>query len=575
MAQGLDDVGSSLANPDSALLDHPGKQIAEGQFRGLLVDGSLQEGGQVVALETTEEGQRLAIIPYLEGDPCYVPSVRALSRLSSRVDVNLPGIVSIQPESDDGAGPISFVDFQCEEVIEPLATNRLPNQVFPPSQPWGVLSLQDNGSLRLIDPRAREVIDVAEDIVAYSRNGDQLWVIQRPEDEKSRLVIFEADLEVSADFGKDVRLFVGTGGSRFPVAFLDQEGLSVWGPDEGTRLVSATGCQPEPVGPDAIAYYDPCPTAENVSADEVFAHIFAPGKLLGLEADTADLKGPNKVSRLASTQADWSDDEETPSIFLFTQSEKESGAGSLVVAHFFGESEEVSNDDDDEADEARYELNLEPLDDRDMVISGGQIYRKWNGQWGDLMMLDQDEESRVVGISRVAKDVGQLPGGSPYSPRGVLTAFDGETGALAVLSNDNQEDQIEATVLAEGVPQQSHVVEAETSQTAFVSDSSDGRIGTLRLSYGSSAPLKEPKRISEHVLVDTARFLPQPRALAFLYRPPEKDHAELRVWLIDAELLLVIHDRVSEYRPVPWPAPGILYAVATGKDQGLWWAKAR
>jgi hypothetical protein len=76
------------------------------------------------------------------------------------------------------------------------------------------------------------------------------------------------------------------------------------------------------------------------------------------------------------------------------------------------------------------------------------------------------------------------------------------------------------------------------------------------------------------VLKETTRFLEQPRALSFL-RQSDTGYYSLRAYLIDAELELTVHNAVSEYRIVPWPAPGILYAVPTGDDQGLWYAKAR
>ena len=49
-SSGLKDVGDALGNPDAALLDAPGRKLVDGKFRKITVDGSLAEGGKVIAL---------------------------------------------------------------------------------------------------------------------------------------------------------------------------------------------------------------------------------------------------------------------------------------------------------------------------------------------------------------------------------------------------------------------------------------------------------------------------------------------------------------------------------------------
>src|SRR5690606_7057996 len=165
--------------------------------------------------------------------------------------------------------------------------------------------------------------------------------------------------------------------------------------------------------------------------------------------------------------------------------------------------------------------------------------------------------------------------GVPYSIAGVLTDFDGTVGTLRALSNTAS--GVESSVIAEGVPLQQHTVEMETGRRAFVGESEDGATGTLYLSDEPSFNSRAPRvrAIAENVFTETARFLEQPRAIVYLAKGSESGQGVLKAWLIDSQLTLTIHDHVSEYRTVPWPAAGILYAVPSGEDRGLWFSKAR
>jgi hypothetical protein len=83
------------------------------------------------------------------------------------------------------------------------------------------------------------------------------------------------------------------------------------------------------------------------------------------------------------------------------------------------------------------------------------------------------------------------------------------------------------------------------------------------------------RAIGEGALPGTLRFVEQPRALAYLAHDGTGVTAQLRAWLMDAELDVRVSDGVSEYRELPWPSAGLLYSVPQGDRAGVWFARAR
>lgn len=552
LADGFSDVGASLGNADAALLDSPGRKLASGRFHSLLIDGSLGDGGHVVALRNNDdESQKLAIIPYLEGKPCFVEPAYAFDRLSSRIDVELSGIISLQESSDEaGRGKVRFLNFSCEELFDGLANSTLPRVPFPASAPTGLLALEGDGKLSLIDARSQTIQPVADGVSLARSAGDLLWTI-----ENNKLVIRDVKFDVLGEIGDDVTEYATTGGEEITVAFQDKSGLNVWSKALGVTTLSATACGALAWGTDTIAYFDPC--------EERRLNVYTLGERVGSDEDFVHIVGPKNAVFVERGIVYWGSGKRTSEITFLVEGDSPDDA-SLVVGR-------VPETLDKNA--PSIELLTETLIESKATIRQANIFANWDGITGSLVEIERDDEGEISGLVTIADGVVQLPAGSAYSHRGVLAHFENGLGELRVFEKDSSD----SILVASGVPLQNQTVEPDSGRIAFVGDSQNGSSGTLYLTAALSAggTSKKPQELDENVLVDTARFLEQPRALTYLARPPGTDFAELRVWLIDSGLKLTIHKRVSEYRTVPWPAPGILYAVPEGKEQGLWFSKAR
>ncbi len=551
LADGLADVGSSLGNPDAALLDSPGRKLASGKFHHLLVDGSLGDGGHVIALQQDEgDSQKLAIIPYVEGKPCFVEPAYAFDRLSSRIDVELSGIISLQEKADDaGRGKIRFLNFSCEELFPGLVDSTLPRVPFPASDPTGLLALEGDGSLSLVEARSQTIQAIATGVSLARSAADLLWTI-----EDKKLVVRDVKLDVIDELGDEVIEYATTGGNKISVAFQDKNGLNVWSQEEGVTTLSKSACGTTAWGSDTIVYFDPC--------EERRLNLYTVGDRVGSDEEFVQIIGPKDTVMLDRGSVYWGNGKRTTEVTFLT--ENKPNETSLAVGR-------ISEKPDDSSQPL--ELLTETLIETNATIRQSNIFKNWNGTTGTLVEIERDDDGEISGLVTIADDVAQLPAGSAYSHRGVLVNFENGLGELRVFEKDSSD----SILVSAGVPLQNQTVEPETGRIAFIGDSKDGVSGVLYLTRALSAggTEKKPQKLDEDVLIDTARFLEQPRAVAYLVRPEGQESAELRVWLIDSGLKLTIHPQVSEYRTVPWPAPGILYAVPEGKDEGLWFSKAR
>lgn len=540
IGEGLADLGDSLLDPDAALLDRPGRKLVSGTYQRLLIDGSLDDGGYVLALRTDTSDQRLAIVPFLKGDSCEVKSTVAFERLSSRVDVALDGLVAVQVSGDvNGKGTIRFVDFTCQERMPALDNASLPRIEFPTSAPRGLLTLTGEGKLYLANAETKKLEPVASDVTLAKVTDDQLFSV-----EKGKLVVRGDDLVAIATLGDGVVDFSPTGGTP-TVVFQDSKGLHVWSEKDGTRTLAADGCAGFPLDTASIAYYSPC-ASRTVMLD-------MPGSKVGSKAARVTVKGPNDGLALSSMVLSYGLGQSDTTLLSITGTDASATSGDLVLGR-------LSPKDAAATDTSAFTTKTLA---QDASLRGpGAIYLHWDGSKGDVVELD-DKDSLIP----IATGVAQMPGGSPYSPEGVLVRFDGKLGDLVQLTRSGT--TITEKLLAHDVPVQLQAVETDGDDVAFVMNY-DGSAGEVGLSHG-----KKVLNVAPRALKDTLRFLAQPKAVAYLEPKSSGDGAELHAYLTESGLDLLIHATVSEYRAVPWPSPGILYAVPSGDDKGIWFSKAR
>jgi len=552
---GLVDISDSLLDPDAALLDHPGRKLAAGHYSELKIAGSSESGGYVLARREDSEDPRFAVVPFLLGSPCeYAPAID-YDRFSSRVNIELPGTVSVlvdQDESDPNMGTVRFIDYECHEVIEEVPHTALPGLLFPGIDPIGMLARSADGTLYLIDAEERTTTVAARDVDYGVVAGNFLFTM-----EKGEVVIRDQLLDEVDRVGSGVSFIVATGGDDLTLAYYDAGGVHAWTEKGGSTLLAEDGCQLWYAATDSVAYYAPCDSRR-------LALTTRSSVAFGVEGDTAlvTVHGPTNATlpslKIASGASVSSS--QLLEVTVVTTTDPTSTSGELVALSL----PEV------EAGAETIEMTATVLADNvTFVPQHGLYYQDYHDGRGTLLDFERDEDDLITGVFPVAENVVWTPYGDPYSYRGILADYDGTVGRLLWLIRGDG-NLVSEVVLGEDVPLQNFVGDYENEMVGYVSELDDEGTGVLTIvdSLGLY-------HIANRVVIDEVRLLDDPRGLVFLRRALSKETFELHAWLRDADLDLVIHEAVSEYIPIPWPSPGILYSVPKGGDAGLWFAKAR
>lgn len=543
LAKGLTDLGDSL-RPDAALLDSPSRKLAEGKYSRLLLDGSLENGGFVLAFRNDTKEQRLAIVPFLNGEGCEIKNAFAFERLSSRVDVALSGLVAVQTsEGQDGRGTIRFVGFDCEDRMAPLDDASIPRIEFPTSIPRGLLTLTRDRELFLADADEAKLVPAAKGVTSATVIDDTLWVYR-----EGTLTALDQSLSEIETLGEGVTEFVPFQGEGPQVVYVDETGVHLWARGEESVQLAKEGCAVTPLDATTIAYFSPC-ESRSVRIDVL-------GSKIGSSAKRVRLIGPDHGVALSAIQTSFGLNEDVSRFLVQSSADLDALQRTLVA---------LEVDPAELDDEAEIVPKVTALSSEATLVQG-QIYEDWDGTRGTLLEVEKDKTGRVIGLLKVAEGVASLPGGSPYSGRGALVRFNGSTGDLVLLKKNSKE--ILETMLSTKVPIQNQTIEADTGQIGFVAKL-DGEVGDAFLMDGSDV-----QSVGERALPGTLRFLDQPRALSYL-STQKNGRVDLIAYLIESGLSQTVHEGVAEYRIVPWPSPGILYSIHSGKDQGLWFSKAR
>lgn len=549
LQQNLGDLGGSLLNPDTELLEIPGRQLASGHYTRLELDGSLESGGWIVAHRHDLAEPAVSVISFTGDGQCDIVGAKDFQRVSSRVDVALPGLIAVQhEEGPEGPDTVEFIGFDCESRLEPVPASALPSVPFPRSTPRGLLMLTRDGRLLLVDAVQPALEEIATQVRSGSSEGDRLWLL-RDVDGANEVVVYDASLEETARWS-GIAEFAVLGWAEHGGVIRDEAGLHFVNVADGTKeLIDGDGCHPVALSNQVLAYYAPC-------ADRRL-QLSVPGHLLERDEDrvTVDI-GPN-VMAPAEVILHWQGKDS----FVLYQVNPTSGnepTGELRLA------ERLGYDPEDREDADRSVLP-------DTRVRRAQIYTDWDGTSGTLMApryTTREGRSVFEGLDLVASRVAQLPGGDATSGRGVLVDFDGSVGTLARFTRSSS-GEFERVELASGVPIQNQVTHTGNAGFAFVGDyGPEG--GTAYLVAGADA-----RPVGERALPNTLRFLEDPSALAYLAHDGSGRTATLRAWLLQSELNVRVSDGVSEYRELPWPSAGLLYAVPEGERAGVWFARAR
>lgn len=545
---GLVDITDTLLDPDAALLDHPGRKLAEGHFSDLKIAGSAEAGGLVLARRHDTELPSVAIIPFLLGSPCDYSPAFEYDRFSSRVNIDLPGTVSVQVDQNPdspGLGTVRFIDHECQEVIEEVPNTALPGPLFPGNDPIGMLARSIDGTLYLVDAKDRTSTIVAEGVDYGVVAGSFLFTI-----EKGEVVIRDELLDEVDRIGSGVDSIVATGGSTLSLVYSDASGVHGWTEKDGATSIAEDGCQLWFTGIDSVAYYDPCDSRR--LALRILSETIG-----GESGGLVTLRGPEETD-LQSLRLSIAPLLE---VTVVTTADAATVSGDLVA---------LSLPSDADPDSSEIEMTAAVVADGvTFSPSSGLYFRNYAEGRGTLLDFTRDEDGLITGVITLADEVAWVPYGAPYSYRGVLADYDGQLGNLLRLTRD-EDDSLEVEVLGEDIPLQAFVGDYELEMVGFVSNLDEEGTGVLTI-----VDALGPYHLANRVVMNEVRLLDDPRGMVFLRRTLSEETFELHTWLVEADLDLVIHEEVSEYMPIPWPSPGVLYSVPKGRDAGLWFAKAR
>jgi hypothetical protein len=553
---GLVDIGDSLLDPDAALLDHPGRQLIKGHYSGLKIAGSSENGGYVLARRDGADPPAVALVPFLTGDHCEYSPAFGYDRFSSRVDIELPGTISVQVDQNDqnsAYGTVRFIDYACNEVIGEIPDTALPGPLFPGIEPFGMLSRSTDGTLYLVDVKEQKRKLVAPLVDYGVVAGSLLFTL-----ESGEIVIRDEDLKEVGRTGSGVQALVATGGPRLPLAYVDETGMHVWNEKSGESPLSEDACSPWYIGLDAVAYYDPCDSGRlAIHAPKDF--IFGAADVDGL----VTLRGPEKtvLSSLTMMPGVAKAPASLSEITLVMAQAAGTRNGDLLVLTV---PDDAATDDDD--------VQLEAVSLAKNVTYApehGVYYKNYDDERGTLLDFERDDDGRVSGVVELLEDVASVPYASPYSYLGVLGSYDGEAGNLVRLTR-KKDGTVARDLIGENVPLQKFVGDYKTEMVAYVSEIDEDGLGILTI-----VDELGPFQVAENVFIDEIDSLDDPQGVVFTSPSKVSGAFELHAWLIEAELDLLIHDAASEYFAIPWPSPGVLYAVPEGDDAGLWFAKAR
>lgn len=553
---GLIDIGDGLLDPDAGLLDRPGRKLVSGRYSGLKIAGSAENGGYVLARRTDVDDERVAVVPFLEGDGCEYTPALDYDRFSSRINLEFPGTLSVQvgrDEDNSSFGSVRFIDYQCREVLEQIDSTILPGPLFPGIDPIGMLARKTDGTLYLIDAERRKLIEIADSVDYGVVTGPFLFTLEAGE-----VVVRDESLDEIDRMGSGAFSVIATGGERMPLVYEDESGVHAWSKKAGTRTLAEDGCRLGYLGVDTTAYFSPC-DARRLTVTAPSDSVFADG-----DGDAfVTLRGPTDtiMDSLSLPIGVTSGTSPLREFLVVTQPEVGVPTGTLRA---------LVLPDDAQPDLEEVELSSVKLDeDVTYVRRDGLYYRSYADGRGTLLDIERDEDDRPTGVVEVAANVAWVPHANPYSYRGILAEYDGREGQLLRVAR-SKKGKISRSVIGERVPVQNFVGDAETGLLAFVSEVDQAGVGILNIVDDLGA-----FEAADGVLMNEVRLLDDPEGVVFLKPTKVNGTFELHTWLVKADLDLLVHRTVSEYIPIPWPSPGVLYAVPTGDDAGLWFAKAR
>lgn len=510
---------SELFDASPTFVRFPGKQLAEGRYGGLWLDGSVTERGHILARDLDDGA--LTIVPFDGSEACKVgPAARYWSYLQAFGLQEAQGYVPFI-ESIDAShrGTLGLATFDCQLSSIRLENSGAPVRPAPAVTPLAYLAMQGGTTLHRLDPWNDEQSVVAEQVGQLSFDGEHLWTLEAGE-----VVVRDPSLEEFRRYGKGTtELLVWTAGV---VYFTDEAGLHKVDLGEDTeQLIVEGACRmASPRGGSSayVATLAPCAESRLVVVDTATDEATVLAETAALGVHVSELRHSGENRRYLS---------------YITDIDEATGLGKL------------------------WTKTLE--DDDPVLIGSGTSLRSVKSPFTNRLpvIVDADDgPGRLIlwspdGTDEIAEGVDDIA--LPL----ILEQHDGKTGTLSVLTEGDERQE-----LATGIPSLGTSI---PGRHAMLSDY-DGKVGTLIL----VTPLKDGgfdvEPLASGVPAPGYLFLRFADAISYLKDvEPGSGFGRLEIRFFSTNETYGV-DSVSEWMAMDWPDVGVVYSVPDGDRSGIW-----
>lgn len=515
--QGFQELGSELVSPDVGYIEAPGRRIASGRFRRFSVRAPTLEDRYIAAFRSS----KLVLIRFEEdGEQCEVGSAKSFgTSISGESAYGLgkrePLLPYLTTRDDSGRGDLRFTSYSCESTSLLVPDVPLPRESLSAEGHYHLIVANGSDDLLAIDPWGSEAVTLGHDVSYFDVKGEQLWSI-----EGGQLVLRDASLKELGRVGEAVSdVALARGNSSDWAAYIDDGVLFFVEADamDTPSVLADDVCRLWQVGSSServLRFLSPCEDRHLVLYDV-------------LEDERIDYVDDVVASSVVVRTAKGFD--------LNYWTGEESNRGTLWISLAGEEPVKVFDD---------------------ALVQSGSLFRSWavgvtdwNGESGNYVSW---RDGQFKTIAEKVAEVNAL---------GVVANFENGSGDLLQILGDDSTRKIGSKVPLDA-----------TRGRAFLGNAS-GERGDLFVIEGEPPA----RKVASGVGVGSFLFSVQIDTLLMMLSnfDAATQTATLQVRLLDTGDQFEVSSQVSELVEVGFPRPGVLYNVATGSREGLWFAGVR
>lgn len=536
---GLESAAGSIDPNEKSYIDAPGSRLAAGAFASIGIDYDPDTSVHLLSRRGDDNGTSMTLFGQDAQSGCTISPNLATWFPSKPVGKPYRLLPYFESRDQNGIGTLRFSSVDCK--IEPFTVENAAG-LSDPILESGFL-VRQNGGLVVADPWAATIAPLITSLNRIYELGGQFLVWG-----DGQVIAFDAGLNELGRFGNHVKAVANVDyESTFAVE--DDDGVSqlvTSGTTFDFRLLDKTACSlsTNNAGLGWIVVHSPC-SDPHLSALSVDPLGVADPKRVAFEAE-----GDPALAEIAGEVA--GDDAGAPELIAYYLSgpDPATGLGDLFVTKpgftplALGHAAAL-----DRAAVFASTSSFAGLALVDVDNGVGRLIR-WN--W------DGTTETLLEGVARSA------------SVPGVLANFDGVAGDLYSLDSSGKPGLLE-----HGSPAFNTTLRSGDFSSALRLEQWDGTVGALTLANGVGANFST---VAKHVPANQYQFtsiIPLP---GFAYIADYDATAAAGTLYVQNTALgatSTVASGVSDFVATNYPLPGVLYAIPTGSNAGIWFARAK